>query len=366
MYAIVVAKDEGLARALLLSLDGIVSGISVIGEVEALRRSSHCDAFFPLLLEPGPKAAEQLAAIANRIADDHRDTVIVPADVPSCRRVIAARGLLRCATFPAPEEPQLEACNDKWQFYNTCVLHEIQTPKTVFIGNKADASYSRLKDALSLPFLIKPTCERDGAGVVLIGSDDDYRRVILDNTAYRYAPLIGQQYIPGEDVDISLLAFDGLTVCSAVQVRRGSLVRFIECEPLRDAASLLVERIGYTGPLHLDARKHRDTGSIWLIEANPRIWGTINAARWCGLNFIAAGMELACSKQSSEPEFLKDGYYPGLASALTETLFGRSGNTKIGRERRRFVSHLMFDPYEYYRLWDRVKSLSKREAEKRF
>jgi len=362
MHAILVATDEGLARALILALDGMDVGISICGEVDALRKSAHCGGFFPLPLNGSDESARRLASVANEIADRHADTVVIPADVPSCLTVLAARDRLRCAMFPSPEPGLLEEINDKWSFYGVCSDHNVPTPKTIFVASKTQYSYSFLAAELSSPFVLKPTGERDGRGVVIIGSESEYRELVLENSGYRYSPLIAQQYIPGKDIDISLLAFGGETVCCAVQIRTGSVVRFLECEPLRRAASALVEGTQYTGILHIDAREHRDTGSIWLIEANPRTWGTINAAKWCGLNFVAAGMALACNRPVTEPRLLIDGCYPGFASALTSRLFGRSNSTEMSKERRGFVDHLMFDPYEYYRIWDRVRSLSLRRS----
>jgi biotin carboxylase len=357
MHAILIAKDEGLARALVLALAGMDIGISILGEVEALRKSVHCEGFVSLPIDGSDESANRLAALANEIADRHADTVIIPADVPSCLTVLAARSKLRCAIFPSPEPELLEEINDKWPFYGICNRYGVPTPKTVFVGSKTDCDYSFLSDALSGRFVLKPTCERNGDGVVIIGSEKEYRELVLENSSYQYSPLIAQQYIPGKDIDISLLAFNGETVCCAVQTRTGSVVNFLECEALRHATDALVKGIHYTGILHIDAREHQETGSIWLIEANPRVWGTINAAKWCGLNFIAAGMALALNRPLTEPRLLIDGCYPGFASVLKSRLLGGIDDTKMGRERRSFIKHLMFDPYEYYRVWDRMKSL---------
>jgi hypothetical protein len=357
MHAILVAKDEGLARALVLSFAGMDIGISIFGEVEALHKSVHCESFYPFPINGSEESASRLAAWANEIGDRHPDTVIIPADVPSCLTVLAARSKLRCAIFPSPEPDLLNAVNDKWPFYGICTKYDVPTPKTVFVGSKTDYAYSSLSEALSGAFVLKPTCERNGDGVVVIGTEREYRERVLDNAGYQYSPLIAQQYIPGKDIDISLLAFNGETVCCAVQTRTGSVVNFVECEALRQATDALVSGIQYTGILHIDARQHRDNGSIWLIEANPRVWGTINAAKWCGLNFIAAGMALACDRPLTEPRLLVDGCYPGFAAALKSRLLGQIDGTKMGKERRSYINRLMFDPYEYYRVWDRMKSL---------
>src|ERR1700760_4211280 len=224
MHAILIAKDEGLARALVLALAGMDIGISIFGEVEALHKSVHCDSFVAFPIDGSEESASRLAALANEIADNDTDTVIIPADVPSCLTVLAARNRLRCAIFPAPEPELLNAINDKWPFYGLCKQYDVPTPKTVFIENKGEHAYSFLSDTLSVPFVLKPTCERNGNGVVVIGSEKEYRDLVLENARYQYSPLVAQQYIPGKDIDISLLAFNGETVCCAVQTRTGSVV----------------------------------------------------------------------------------------------------------------------------------------------
>ncbi len=361
MYAIVLAKDEGLARALVVSLYGVVSGISVIGEVPRLRWSTHCEQFLPLTIEAdcGAATAEQLAVIANDIATRQPGSIIIPADVASSRLVLAARSHLNCSVFPLPERPLLDQLDDKWQFFTICREHGIPTPKTLFVGTKEQSSFALMAQELSLPFLLKPTNQRDGTGIVLIHSRDAYRELVMENPKYQYSPLVAQEYISGRDIDISVIARDGIAVCSAVQVRVGAVVRFLDCPPLREATASLLKAMGFTGALHIDARQLED-GSIGLIEANPRIWGTINAAKWCGLNFTAAGIAIATDQQLSEPEILMDGCYPGFAAALKERFLGRFDRTELGRRRLGFVNQLVRDPYEYCRILHSVGSLPAR------
>jgi hypothetical protein len=184
-------------------------------------------------------------------------------------------------------------------------------------------------------------------GIVTIINQDEYDFQILRNDAYRYSPLIIQQFIPGRDIDISILADRGEILCSAVQIKTGKVVHFLENKRLFAVVEQLMKQTEFTGVCHFDAREHGEDGSIWIVDANPRFWGSLDAARWCGLNFTAAGLALALKRPINEPSTLTEGSYPGLAAALLSMLSGRLDRTERGRQQRVFLSNILTDPLEY-------------------
>ena len=136
MHAILIAKDEGLARALVLALAGMDIRISIFGEVEALRKSVHCDGFFHLPIDGSDESANRFAALANEIVDRQADTVIIPADVPSCLTMLAARSKLRCAFFPRLNR----AC---WKKSTTNGRFTVSATSTMFRRQKPSLSEAR-------------------------------------------------------------------------------------------------------------------------------------------------------------------------------------------------------------------------------
>jgi predicted ATP-grasp superfamily ATP-dependent carboligase len=345
MFVVIIATDAGLARVVLRVLAGVASGIAVVGSAPELGWSARCDRYVGLDLSE--HNAAQLAEVVNDIAAGHDRVVALPADVPSTRALLAARESLRCKAFPIPPRELLDRFDNKWEFYNLCRQLGAPTPETQLIADPAEFLVTGTQ-------VIKPLGLRDSIGVVTVGSQVDYQARVLDDPDYpRTLQLIAQQYIPGRDIDISVLALDGKIMCSAVQVRIGKVVRFLEQTVLYDALERLVEATGYSGVVHVDAREHAEDGSIWLIEANPRCWGTLQAALWCGLNFLTAGIAAALDMPIDQPNALTDGHFPGTGRALRALAGGR-----CTPEQRRYLQDQLTDPYEYRRLVRRTRSKS--------
>ncbi len=346
MHVILVASNRHLALIVLRSLTGIATGVSVIGEVPRWWRTAHRRKFIPASLGDTEANRKSLIQAVNGIAAVQADCVAVPADTAASGMLAAVAPALDCAIFPLPPRALLCAFDDKWLFYRLCRQHGIPTPKTHLIGKKDAFSFHALTQIVQPPIVVKPANRMASEGVVTIAGQDEYASEILDNSAYRYSRLIAQQFIPGRDICISILAIRGEIICSAVQVRIGKDIHFLENERLFAAAERLVKRTEYTGVCHFDAREHSEDGSIWIVEANPRFWGSLEAARWCGLNFTAAGLALALKRPVNEPSVLTEGIYPGVAAALLSLLTGRWDRTERGRRQRAFLRNVITDPLE--------------------
>jgi hypothetical protein len=347
MYAIVVASHSGFALNVLRSLTGVVTGVAVVGEISRLWRIAHWGKFVAIDLDESEANVKLLAQAVNKIAAAHTDCVAVPADTIAGAMLIAGMPSLDCAIYPSSSRGLLQAYEDKWLFYGLCSEHGISTPKTLLLGKKDGTSFRQLVQFIQPPFLVKPTNRMGTEGVVFVSGPDEYDAQVLYNSAYQYSPLIAQEFIPGRDIDISILALRGKIMCSAVQIKTGGVVRFLEHNRLFSVVEQLVRETEYTGLCHFDAREHGQDGSIWLVDANPRFWGSLDAARWCGLNFAAAGLALALKRPIDEPATLTEGCYCGLPAALLSMFSGRLDRTERGRQQRVFLRNILSDPSEY-------------------
>lgn len=347
MYAIVVASHSGFALNLLRSLNGVASDVFVIGVISPLWRIVHPARFLPLDFDDSQENVDLLAQAINKVAAVHANCVVIPADTIAGGMLIAAAPSLQCTLFPSPSRALLDAFEEKWLFYELCGAHGIATPPSLLIGKKDGLSFHQITQTIQPPIVVKPTNRMGGEGVVVVANPGEYESKILLNAAYPFSPLMAQQFIPGRDIDISILADGGEILCSAVQIKVGKSVYFLEDRRLLDMVKTLVKQTGFTGVCHFDAREHEGDGSLWLVDANPRFWGSLDAARWCGLNFTVAGLAVALKQTISEPAILTEGHYPGLAAALLRMLSGNLGSTKLSRHQRAFLRNILTDPAEY-------------------
>jgi biotin carboxylase len=218
-------------------------------------------------------------------------TALIPADCPAARWVDRVGGRLAIPVAPAPDTAMLDKFDNKWQFHRFCRAHGLPTPDSMFAANKHLLDFDAAATRLGLPFVVKPLHEQASAGVVIVRDEAAWRHHVLDNPAYRHAPLMAQRHIAGSDVGINLLAIDGALDAIAVQRRidpshDGSPVEFFADDTLEEIGRLVARKSRYTGVMNIDARIDARSGKAWLLEANPRFWRSLSASVWCGMNFV--------------------------------------------------------------------------------
>ena len=309
-----------------------------------LALSRYCRSFRSCnALAPDAGLDELAAAIEARISSIGID-VVVPSDRESTVRLSQVAPKLSVPTFPLSSPSVLRSLSHKWDFYQFCRRNSLPVPKTILFATKDSVDAARIGDELGFPAVIKPVDQNNGNGVVVVRSRDEVEASVSRNVQYPYDRLIAQEFIPGHDIDCSLLARDGTTICSAIQVRDDGVIGFCENNELLAACSTALSLSRFDGVAHFDARCDARNGRIVLIECNPRFWRSIYAASACGLNFVAEGLRSAGLLPHDGPISLKNGAYLSPDRYLAAASgFKKRGD--IGRsERRRALYQLLGDP----------------------
>ena len=282
--------------------------INVIGnqDTRSIRWSLLCDHWIRHSLAAHDDAS--LLQTLRQACAREPSSRIIAVDCDAAQALNRVRDQLPAPLAPMPDARQLALLDNKWQFHRFCQQHDLPTPLTLRFDGKRDLHFRALSSALGLPFVVKPVNLAGSQGVRIIRSEPEFNTHILHRRDYEFSPLLVQEYIDGEDIDISLLAIRGEVMTLAVQQVNGHLIRFLS-EPLLESMALrLCAACSYEGVMHIDARIQRGTGRIWLIEANPRFWASLTAALWCGLNFVQESLRHAKpAEQSPSPLRLDQG-----------------------------------------------------------
>ncbi|SNT20434.1 ATP-grasp domain-containing protein [Noviherbaspirillum humi] len=227
----------------------------------------------------------------NAMAAENPDLVLIPCDCDGIRLTDRVKHRLKVRTTPIPQAATLEMFDDKWRFYEFCRQHELPTPDTFFVGEKAALDFDVIVSRLGLPFMLKPANQAGSIGVQVVRSRQHFEEAICRNPEYRFGRLIAQRYIDGVDIDLSLLAVQGEVRAFAIQKNDGVEINFVPHAQLETLAALVPRLSNYHGLMHIDARIDRKTGALYLIECNPRFWASLTEAAWCGLDFVQATLQ---------------------------------------------------------------------------
>lgn len=285
---IVLGKCRRVTSAVLQSIRSFTDAkCIVIGSAETaiLRWSPLCKRQITVDLEG--KDDNLFVDLVNSIVRQRPHVMLIPVDCDAIRLVSRVRARLMLPVTPIPELATLNMFDDKWQFHQFCTSHGLAVPETRFVPSKADLDYEAMVEDIGSPFVLKPLGLAGSTGVYIVHSKADFEQAVLHNDAYDYGPLVAQQYIEGDDLDISLLALGGRVSAFAIQQAGDASIVFRPSRELEAMATRLCEASHYHGVMHIDARIDAASGKIYLIESNPRFWASLTASVWCGLNFAA-------------------------------------------------------------------------------
>jgi hypothetical protein len=228
-------------------------------------------------------------AVLGELVKTHAEATVVPCDCDGIRFLQR----LQDATFltvPMPSLTSLEVLDDKWRFWQLCEQHGLPVPRTVHADRCADLDFDQVVAAVGLPFVVKPTCESGSRGVVVVRQRADLHDKVMADEHYPPGPVIAQTYIAGCDIDADLLAVGGQVRLLATHRAHDHWTEFGRHAHLEELAHALCRITDFSGPMNIDARLEENTGRIYLVEANPRFWASVDVALAAGLDFLAASL----------------------------------------------------------------------------
>lgn len=316
---LVLADMENLSLSVIRTLAsrGLSAGVGGAGTGPLVRLSRHCAWYAQLAADGRELAAEGESALAaaERAVREFRPDLIVPVDVPGAYLAARLKGKVPGVPFfPSPDPETLGRMDDKWSFYEFLLENDLPTPKTRRLEDAAAAA------GLSVPVVIKPPADSGGRGVAVARTEEELKTRLKDADY----PLLAQEYVEGEDVDLSFLADRGRLLAWAVQLRApDGAIHYIDDARAVDIGRRLAAASSYTGLAHIDMRYDGPSrGRVLVIECNPRFWGTFAFTQGLGADFLGLGIDLALGKNPAPMTASPVGSSLNLKSAFRKVLSG--------------------------------------------
>jgi predicted ATP-grasp superfamily ATP-dependent carboligase/phosphoglycolate phosphatase-like HAD superfamily hydrolase len=141
---------------------------------------------------------------------------------------------------------------------------------------------------LGLPLVVKG--KSDAAHPQYAFHASELEQIVIS----RNEPLIAQQFIPGTGTGYFTIALNGYILAEYVHRRvietqpsgGPSLVACHDADsPVYDLGRKITRNLSWSGPLMIEFRKHEESGDYYLIELNPKFWGSLELATAWGLDF---------------------------------------------------------------------------------
>ena len=252
----------------------------------------------PHVLGVEPMSRQELEAVDESLLESviracavREIGIVVAADTRSNRLVhrLVDRLPPTVEPFPMCSEGLFERLYDKGSFAELLVDLEIPRPKTAIVSSEAEVRAIEL----SPPYILKPCQGESGDGIITVASTQELHAEVTRRARIGDVPLVVQELIPGEDIDLSVLADHGRCIAWTIQQNEGTgQKRFVLNDQVLALGKRIIEGTGYHGVAHFDMRIDHRNGEILVIEANPRFWGTLSYSVWSGVNFLDLGIRM--------------------------------------------------------------------------
>ncbi|RLB11223.1 MAG: hypothetical protein DRG39_04620, partial [Deltaproteobacteria bacterium] len=184
---------------------------------------------------------------------------------------------------------KLSQLADKWITCNVCTKLNIPIPKATLIQTKEDVE--QICDSFSFPIILKPRTSYASKGIQFFHNRESFKKYIL-NSKIDSSCLV-QELIEGELHDVALFAKDGKVLSILTQKRLlsfydfggGGIINKTTYEPqLMEYGTRIAEYLKWNGVLEIDFIKQES--NYYLLECNPKIWGTTHLTVKAGLNVV--------------------------------------------------------------------------------
>jgi glutathione synthase/RimK-type ligase-like ATP-grasp enzyme len=214
--------------------------------------------------------------------------VLLPIDFSSIRLISNNKNSFNQLNLIISSVKSLETANNKWELSKFLEFHNFQTPKTLHLNN------IKLKDinCIKFPLILKPLNKWNGNEIVKI--NNSVALVNLLQTLNKDKEYIVQEFIEGQDLCVNVLCRSGEIIASSMQ--KGILphsnpfkshlgCEFFFKDKLYSLIQQIMIKLEWSGVANFDIRYNEDSDQYYIIEMNPRFWGSLDASTSVGVNF---------------------------------------------------------------------------------
>lgn len=217
---------------------------------------------------------------------DKFDPIVIPVGfidtllLAKHRKSLPSKGVIL-----APKLQAIKKAANKTTLDRVCHTAGVQHPTTIPITK---ASWKTVLNTLGLPLVVKGPS--DDARPQYVFHASELQKIVTSRTG----PLIAQQFVPGSGTGYFTVAQNGHILAEYAHRRvvetkpsgGPSLVAYHSQDSVvYDFGRKITAALNWSGVLMVEFRKHEESGDYYLIEINPKFWGSLELATAWGLDF---------------------------------------------------------------------------------
>ena len=261
---------------------------------------------------------EQLAALVEKTEAD----LLLPCSEETVAIVSKSEMLKKKVISPVPPYEMFRICRDKSLTIDLAKEVGVDYPKTDYVEN-VDNLIRKLncRPKNEFPVIVKPTESSGSRGLRLIESIASVNESLV-HVWSSYNGFLIQELIPlgGNVVDAVFLYKDGRCIASFSDTRlrtyppkMGACTLGVSTHDDRalEMGQMLLNNLSWNGFAQVEFRESPKDGKLYLMEINPRLWGSVQLPIFAGVNFPKIMIESFLENKDISPDELdyKTGVY---------------------------------------------------------
>lgn len=197
---------------------------------------------------------------------------------------------------PVPSQNSFEICRDKYKTISFANSMGVRTPKTFSLNSKTDYEELKKTGNIVYPSILKPKKSSGSRGLRLCENEEELLSHFSKSLESFKDGFILQEFIPldGDIIDAVFLYKEGKYIAGFVDKRvrtyppkMGACTYGISIhnDEALNLGKKLLDKLEWNGLAMVEFRTHPKTGELYLMEINPRLWGSIQLPIFAGIDF---------------------------------------------------------------------------------
>lgn len=218
--------------------------------------------------------------------------IIFPASELGFKYVSSQREAIGklCRLPPLPSKVNLLTAFEKDRMGHFFMKKGIATPRTLSLEEfQAGAK-------IDFPILLKPIQGFGGYGILKFDTPEEVK--IPEK---RRVPFIAQEFVSGYDIGCNVICKDGEILNYTIQeslvkdlnIGPKYRLRFLHHQKVLDCVKEASRALNWTGVNNIDLIYNEKQDRVWIIEMNPRFWGSTLSTMQLDMNFPAMALKIA-------------------------------------------------------------------------
>ncbi len=255
----------------------------------SVKFSRWVSAFWRISLEPSPELMDRIISICKQ----NSIPFILPVNINMFHLLICHKKKISEAgikTIRLPTKEIYELANNKKKICYFLRENNLPHPHTICVDDDLISHLERV----NFPLIIKPSFGGGGHGIKFCEDKETFLQY-TKTFNQEINPLILQEFVPGYNLGVSVYCVDGKILQYTIQKELiqkdkydftpSKIIQFIDDSTLFDVVQKLMMNLNWQGVAHIDIRYNEKTGEYFILEINPRFWGSLLGSYHIGVNF---------------------------------------------------------------------------------